>query len=134
MQMRQLSAWVVACIAVVATSGQSPANDSRSWNVYRDAATDISFRYPPDFRVDVIPCPGGVGCLSEVRLYAASSEYPMFALKVNACDTATPKGGTRYCLNEQRLKGFCSQLEPVQMGSLSGFQCISFGTEACFWS
>jgi hypothetical protein len=137
-RIRWLSVLLCVCATVSTAYAQEP-QDAASWSVYQDEATGISFRYPADWQVGMLPCPpGGLwGCLSSVLLGPAGSSrdplpYPALKMDVHTCD-GSPTGLGLPCSTESMLNK-CLGFERFQVGDSQGLQCIEVFSGTCSWS
>jgi hypothetical protein len=131
--MRSLVTLALVCLSVVAVSAQSPTDDTRSWQVYRDDANGISFRYPPNLKV-VKPSLEHMhvrGLLSIVKLlptHDPKPDRPVLTMTVFACgEPGLP------CLDEAWFRRVCHNFEAFPLGNARAFQCVDFGSAGCHW-
>lgn len=116
--------------------GTSRGNVSTNgWLVYRNAATGISFRYPPSLRVRERDTKefGLPDAEAIVELTGATETDPeaivlRFIVNRGSPDRKTVEG------RSQALRKWCKSYTPLTIGSHRALVCVYCGRAACHWN
>ncbi len=116
---------------VIIVSAQSPAPAQPTpWRPFRDFATGISFKYPPEWHVRTI----GLGRGARVRVAELVARDDPCSFQALTVDVVTCGDQMTPCFDEKWYRDVCHSFETFAVGNARAFQCVSFGSAACHWS
>jgi hypothetical protein len=111
---------------------QSSHADTFGWPQYRDPQSGVAFLHPPGLKVRAPQCPDTNGCQRQIYLEAPAASSATVFISVTAC--AAGSANVAPCHDQRWFEDVCHSFQPLRLGNVQAFQCITFGSAACHWS
>ncbi len=116
--------------ALTVSAKSPPAVQPTLWRPFRDFATGISLKYPPELHLRTIALGRGTRArVAELVAPESPSSFQILTVDVLTCGDQTIP-----CFDEKWYRDVCHSFEAFALGNVRGLQCVSFGSAACHWS